>query len=76
MFGGPVTHLSAGYRLNALGEYKDAHIVCIAYHEILWSLPLPEIKKREEKEIIVPAAAEQSTVIVPKKISKKIGDAG
>ena len=75
LFEGPVTHLSAGYRLNDLGEYKDAHVVCVSYHKVQWSLPLPEIKKAKQKEISVPVTLDQPIVVVRKSAMRKLGDA-
>ncbi len=75
LFDGPATHLSAGYRLNDLGEYKDAHIVCVSHHTVQWSLPLPEIKKVTRKEIVVPVPSDKPTVVVRKTAMRKLGNA-
>lgn len=72
LFEGPVTHVTAGYRLNDLGMYRDAHIVCWACGERLWSLPLPEIRKAKQREIITPAA---SDVVPRKSASRKVSNA-
>lgn len=75
LFRGPVTLVTAGYRLDDGGIYKDAHIVCWACGERLWSLKLPEIREAKRKEIIVPAASDQSIVVGRKSTSRKVGEA-
>lgn len=75
LFEGPVTHVTAGYRLDDLGVYRDAHIVCWAYGELLWSLRLPDIGKGERSEIIVTPNADQPSVVVRKSVAIKAGNA-
>ncbi|MCJ7778567.1 MAG: hypothetical protein MUP16_09670 [Sedimentisphaerales bacterium] len=78
LFRGPVTLVTAGYRLNDLGLYRDAHIVCWACGERLWSLRLPESGRGEQGEhsrIAVPPNTDQPIVIVRKSTARKVGDA-
>ena len=64
LFRGAVTHLTAGYRLDELRMYKDAHIVCVEHHKVLWSLRLPE-KEQQSKEIMdKPIAPVQKTYVI------------
>lgn len=75
LFRGLVTLVTAGYRLDDAGVYKDAHIVCWASGELLWSLRLPEIREANRKEIIVPADSDQSIVVGRKSASRKVSEA-
>jgi hypothetical protein len=72
LFGGPVTHVTAGYRLNEFGMYKDAHIVCIEYHKVLWSLRLPESEEQGKEIVSTPIVPIQETYVVGRnKIANK-----
>jgi hypothetical protein len=75
LFRGPVTLVTAGYRLDDVGVYKDAHIVCWAHDELLWSLRLPDSEQGKRSEITVPPSADQPIVVVRKSTAIKVGDA-
>jgi hypothetical protein len=75
LFGGPVTHVTAGYRLNDSGIYRDAHIVCWSCGELLWSLRLPDIEIGERSDITVAPSMASSSVVVRKIATIKVGDA-
>ncbi|MCK5473111.1 MAG: hypothetical protein KAI59_03700, partial [Planctomycetes bacterium] len=74
LFEGHITHLSAGYRLNDIGEYKDAHIVCVAYRKLQWNLKLPEVKEAITRNSDL-VTSDQPIVVVRKSASKKLGEA-
>jgi len=73
LFRGPVTLVTAGYRLDDVGVYKDAHIVCWAYGELLWSLRLPDSEQGKRSEITVPPTTDQPIVVVRKSTAIKMG---
>lgn len=74
LFGGPVTHVTAGYRLNDSGIYRDAHIVCWSCGESLWSLRLPDIEVGERSDITVTPSIAPSSVVARKSTAIKVGD--
>jgi len=41
LFDAPATLVTAGYRLDSIGCFRDAHIVCWSGPELRWHLPLP-----------------------------------
>jgi hypothetical protein len=73
LFGGPVTHVTAGYRLNDSGIYRDAHVVCWSCGELLWSLRLPDIEVGERSDIAVTPNIAPSSVVVRKSAASKVG---
>ena len=74
LFGGPVTHVTAGYRLNGSGIYRDAHIVCWSCGELLWSLRLPDIEVGSRSDITVTPSIAPSSVVVRKIATSKVAD--
>ncbi|MCK4819822.1 hypothetical protein KA005_28920, partial [bacterium] len=48
LFDAPATLVTAGYRLDLAGCFRDAHIVCWAGPELLWSLRLPDLPEMQQ----------------------------
>jgi hypothetical protein len=76
LFRGPVTHVTAGYRLNDLGLYQDAHIVCWSGGKFLWSLRLPDIIEGQQGPpsiVIIPEQPKppKQPIIIAKKSKVK-----
>jgi hypothetical protein len=71
LFRGPVTLVTAGYRLNDLGLYEDAHIVCWAWGERQWSLRLPDGKQGERSTITVSPNTDQPPIVIARKSMAK-----
>lgn len=43
LYAGGATLVTAGYRVDAAGLFRDAHVVCWSGPELRWSLRLPDI---------------------------------
>lgn len=48
LFDAPATLVTAGYRLDSTGRFRDAHIVCWAGPELRWHLPLPDLTEMQQ----------------------------
>ena len=71
LFAPPATLVTAGYRLDSTGVFRDAQIVCWARSELRWSLPLPCVQ--EEPLVFEDVSHEEGPpvpIIVAKKDSK------
>lgn len=71
LFGGPVTHVTAGYRLDGLGMYRDSHVVCVSHGRLLWSFKLPEKAVAVRAKSTMPLKPAGSTVVVKKTKERK-----
>lgn len=48
LFDAPATLVTAGYRLDSTGRFRDAHIVCWAGPKLRWNLPLPDLTEMQQ----------------------------
>ncbi len=48
LYAPPATLVTTGYRLDAVGIFRDAHVVCWAGPELLWSLRLPDLPEMQQ----------------------------
>ncbi len=71
LFRDSATLVTAGYRLNALGLYKDSHIVCWDNETLLWSIRIPDEEQGSLSKITVPLEPIQSTVVIKRKAVAK-----
>ena len=71
LFATPATLVTAGYRLDSTGVFRDAHIVCWAGSELRWSLRLPDISEGPSAvEAVSPKEGPPEPSVVTKKVSK------
>lgn len=71
LFAPPATLVTAGYRLDSTGVFRDAQIVCWAGSELRWSVPLPCIS--EVPLVFEDVSHEEGPpvpIVVPKKVSE------
>lgn len=69
LYAPPATLVTGGYRLDALGVFRDAHIVCWDGSELLWSLPLPDLPEMRQEIKLTPDSSPPQPVVA-KKVSK------
>jgi len=69
LYAPPVTLVTSGYRLDALGVFRDSHIVCWAGSELLWSLCLPDVPEMQQGIEVTPDSSPPQPVVA-KKVSK------
>ncbi|TKJ36683.1 MAG: hypothetical protein CEE38_10270 [Planctomycetes bacterium B3_Pla] len=67
LFAGPATLVTAGYRLNSVGSFRDAHIVCWAGSELRWSLRLPGLDEMQQ-----PIESAPDSSVPPVVVAKKV----
>lgn len=73
LFSSAATLVTAGYRLDSIGMFRDAHIVCWNGHELLWSLRLPDLDVTTEQiDVVSSHGPPQPMVVAKKKTLKKI----
>jgi len=68
LFDAPATLVTAGYRLDLAGCFRDAHIVCWSGPELRWNLRLPNPTDTQQPIELVPEIAPPMATITRKKI--------
>ena len=68
LFDTPATLVTAGYRLDSVGCFRDAHIVCWAGPELRWNIPLPNPTDMQKPIELAPEIAPPVAIITKKKI--------
>ena len=71
LFRGSATLVTAGYRLNELGLYKDSHIVCWDNETLLWSIRIPDEEQGKLSKVTVPVEPIQPTIVIKRKVVAK-----
>lgn len=66
LFAPPATLVTAGYRLDSAGVFRDAHVVCWAGSELRWSLRLPEISETAQPIEAIAGKGPREPVVVVK----------
>ncbi len=69
LYAPPATLVTSGYRLDALGIFRDTHIVCWDGSELLWSLPLTDLPEMQQGIEFTPDSSPPQPVVA-KKVSK------
>ncbi|MCK4825310.1 hypothetical protein KA005_56710, partial [bacterium] len=67
LYAAPATLVTAGYRLDSTGCFRDAHIVCWAGPDLLWNLRLPGPDDMQQTIELAPKIT-PPTIIAKKKI--------
>lgn len=70
LFAPPATLVTAGYRLDSTGIFRDAHIVCWSGSERLWSLRLPDIAETPQAIKALEGKGPLKPVVVAKQVKK------
>ena len=71
LFTEPATLVTAGYRLDSTGSFRDAHIVCWSGSELCWSLRLPGQDDMQQPIESAPDNSVPPAIIKAKKIAKR-----
>ncbi|MBL7152411.1 MAG: hypothetical protein ISS79_01745 [Phycisphaerae bacterium] len=67
LYDGAATLVTTGYRVDAAGLFRDAHIVCWSGSELRWSLRLPDPGEMQQPTTPIPDSPLPVPIVVGKK---------
>lgn len=70
LYDGPATLVTAGYRLDAAGLFRYAHIVCWSGPELRWSLRLPGPDEMQQPTKLISDVQPPAPTLVVKKLKQ------